>query len=81
MLYEMSENDNRYINYGTFDEQYIFGFYEDGDECTLVKIKWEGGIEIGRTFEDEKFCQDLELSTNDGVVSYIQDGYRVFEKK
>lgn len=81
ILYDMSENDNRYINYGTFDEQYIFGFYVDGDDCTLVKIKWEGGSEIGRTFEDEKFCKDLRLSANNGVVSYMQDGYRVFEKK
>lgn len=79
LLYDISEYNNNAVNYGTFDDHYIYGFYENGDECTLVKIKWEGGCEIGRTFEDVRIAVELGFSASNGVISFLQDGHRVFE--
>lgn len=81
VLYDMEENDNKFINYGTFDEQYIYGFYESDDECLLVRIKWEGGCEEGRIFNGVGKAVELEFSANNGVISFRQDGHRIFERK
>lgn len=78
-LYDMSEYDNQFVNYGTFDDQYIYGFYENEEACTLVKVKWEGGCETGRTFENTRMALELEFSANNGVISFVQDGHRIFE--
>lgn len=81
LLYDMAENDNKFVNYGTLDDQCIYGFYEDGNECTLVEIMWEGGCKTGKTFKDVKKAIDLGFSVNNGVISYLQDGHYYFENR
>ena len=80
LLYDMAENDNKFVNYGTYDNQYIYGFYEDDNECTLVEIMWDGGCTTGRVFENVSKSVDLGLSANNGVISFWQDEYVVFEQ-
>ena len=75
----MAENDNKFVNYGTYDNQYIYGFYEDNNECTLVKIMWDGGCTTGRVFENLSRSIELGLSANNGVISFRQDEHIVFE--
>ena len=79
LLYDMAKNDNKFVNYGTYDNQYIYGFYEDDNECTLVEIMWDGGCTTGRVFENVSKSVELGLSANNGVISFLQDGYVVFE--
>ena len=79
LLYDMAENDNKFVNYGTYDNQYIYGFYEDDNECTLVKIMWDGGCTTGRVFENVSKSVELGLSANNGVISFQQDEHVVFE--
>lgn len=81
LLYDIVENDNKFVNYGTLDDQYIYGFYEDNNKCTLVEIMWEGGCKTGKAFENEKQAIKLGFSVNNGVISYLQDGYYVFENR
>lgn len=80
MLYDVSENDNISVNYGTFDDQYIYAFRENENECTLIKISWEGECETGRKFENVTRAFELGFSINDGVTSFLQDGCRIFER-
>ena len=79
LLYDMAENDNKFVNYGTYDNQYIYGFYEGDNECTLVEIMWDGGYTTGRVFENVSKSVELGLSANNGVISFRQDGRVVFE--
>ena len=79
LLYDMAANDNKFVQYGTYDNQYIYGFYEDGNECTLVQLMWDGGCKIGRVFENVSKVVELRFSANNGVISYLQDGHVVFE--
>ena len=79
LLYDMAANDNKFVNYGTYDNQYIYGFYEDGNECTLVELMWDGGYKIGRVFENVGKAFELRFSANNGVISFLQDGHVVFE--
>ena len=79
LLYDMAENDNKFVNYGTYDNQYIYGFYEDDNECTLVEIMWDGGCRTGRVFGNVSKSVELGLSANNGVISFLQDGHVVFE--
>ena len=79
LLYDMAEYNNKFVNYGTYDNQYIYGFYEDDNECTLVKIMWDGGCTTGRVFEDVSKSVELGLSANNGVISFRQDEHVVFE--
>lgn len=79
LLYDMAEHDNKFVNYGTYDNQYIYGFYEDDNKCTLVEIMWDGGCRTGRVFENVSKSVELGLSANNGVISFLQDGYVVFE--
>ena len=79
LLYDMAENDHRFVNYGTYDNQYIYGFYEDDNNCTLVEIMWDGGCRTGRVFENVSKSVELGLSANNGVISFRQDGHVVFE--
>lgn len=81
LLYDMVENDNKFVNYGTLDDQYIYGFYEDNNKCTLVEIMWEGGCKTGKIFESENKAIELGFSVNNGVISYLQDGYYIFENR
>ena len=75
----MAENNNKFVNYGTYDTQYIYGFYEDDNECTLVEIMWDGGCKTGRVFENVSKSVELDLSANNGVISFRQDEHVVFE--
>ena len=79
LLYDMAANDNKFVQYGTYDNQYIYGFYEDDNECTLVKLMWDGGYKIGRVFENVSKAVELRFSANNGVISFLQDGHVVFE--
>ena len=79
LLYDMAENDNKFVNYGTYDNQYIYGFYEGDNECTLVEIMWDGGCTTGRVFENVSKSVELGLSANNGVISFRQDDHVVFE--
>lgn len=79
LLYDMAENDNKFVNYGTYDNQYIYGFYEGDNECTLVEIMWDGGHTTGRVFENVSKSVELGLSANNGVISFRQDGQVVFD--
>lgn len=79
LLYDMAANDNKFVNYGTYDNQYIYGFYEDGNECTLVELMWDGGFKTGRVFENVSKAVELRFSANNGVISFLQDGHVVFE--
>ena len=79
LLYDMAENDHKFVNYGTYDNQYIYGFYESDNECTLVEIMWDGGCRTGRVFENVSKSVELGLSAHNGVISFRQDGHVVFE--
>ena len=79
LLYDMAENDNKFVNYGTYDNQYIYGFYEGDNECTLVEIMWDGGCRTSRVFENVSKSVELGLSANNGVISFRQDDHVVFE--
>ena len=79
LLYDMTENDNKFVNYGTYDNQCIYGFYEGDNECTLVEIMWDGGCITGRVFENVSKSVELGLSANNGVISFRQDEHVVFE--
>lgn len=81
VLYDISEHGGKIVNYGTFDKQYIYGFYENSNECTLVKISWAGVCETSRTFEGVDLAVELGFSANNGVISFLQDGRRIFEKE
>ncbi len=80
MLYDISENNDIFVNYGTFDDQYIYGFDESENECILIKITWEGKCETDKEFENEGIAVNLGFSINNGIISFLHDGYRIFEK-
>ena len=79
LLYDMAGNDYKFVNYGTYDNRYIYGFYEDDNKCTLVEIMWDGGCRTGRVFENVSKSVELGFSANNGVISFRQDGHVVFE--
>lgn len=80
LLYQVENHNNEIINYGTYDDEYIYGFVEEGKNSTLIKISWKGEYERGKTFEEVEKAVQLGLSANHGIVSYWQDGQIFFEK-
>lgn len=80
VLYESREHHAEAINYGTYDADHLYGFVEDGKQCTLIKISWEGGYERGKVFEGVEKAVQLGFSVNHGVAGYWQNGQIIFEK-
>lgn len=80
LLYEAGAHDGKIVNYGTCDEEFLYGFVEEKTQCTLIKISWEGGYERGKTFTGVEKAVQLGFSVNHGVAGYWQNGQVIFEK-
>jgi len=80
LLYEAGAHDQESVNYGTYDEEFLYGFVEEKTQCTLIKISWEGGYERGKTFTSVEKAVQLGFSVNHGVAGYWQNGQVIFEK-
>ena len=80
LLYEAGAHDQESVNYGTCDEEFLYGFVEEKTQCTLIKISWEGGYERGKTFTGVEKAVQLGFSVNHGVAGYWQNGQVIFEK-
>lgn len=80
LLYEAGAHDQERVNYGTCDEEFLYGFVEEKTQCTLIKISWEGGYERGKTFTGVEKAVQLGFSVNHGVAGYWQNGQVIFEK-
>ena len=80
LLYEAGAHDQKIVNYGTYDEEFLYGFVEEETQCTLIKISWEGGYERGKTFTGVEKAVQLGFSVNHGVAGYWQNGQVIFEK-
>lgn len=80
LLYEAGAHDGKIVNYGTYDEEFLYGFVEEEMKCTLIKISWEGGYERGKTFTGAEKAVQLGFSVNHGVAGYWQNGQVIFEK-
>lgn len=80
LLYEAKAHDQESVNYGTYDEEFLYGFVEEETQCTLIKISWEGGYERGKTFTGVEKAVQLGFSVNHGVAGYWQNGQVIFEK-
>ena len=80
LLYEAGAHDQESVNYGTYDEEFLYGFVEEKTQCTLIKISWEGGYERGKTFTGVEKAVQLGFSVNHGVAGYWQNGQVIFEK-
>ena len=80
LLYEAGAHDGKIVNYGTYDEEFLYGFVEEETQCTLIKISWEGGYERGKTFTGVEKAVQLGFSVNHGVAGYWQNGQVIFEK-
>ena len=80
LLYEAGAHDQESINYGTYDEEFLYGFVEEETQCTLIKLSWEGGYERSKTFISVEKAVQLGFSVNHGVAGYWQNGQIIFEK-
>lgn len=80
LLYEVGAHDQEIVNYGTCDEEFLYGFVEEEMKCTLIKISWEGGYERSKTFTGVEKAVQLGFSVNHGVAGYWQNGQVIFEK-
>ncbi len=80
LLYEAGAHDQESVNYGTYDEEFLYGFVEEEMKCTLIKISWEGGYERSKTFTGVEKAVQLGFSVNHGVAGYWQNGQVIFEK-
>lgn len=80
LLYEAGAHDQESVNYGTYDEEFLYGFVEEETQCTLIKLSWEGGYERGKTFTGVEKAVQLGFSVNHGVAGYWQNGQIIFEK-
>ena len=80
LLYEAGAHDQESVNYGTYDEEFLYGFVEEETQCTLIKLLWEGGYERGKTFTGVEKAVQLGFSVNHGVAGYWQNGQIIFEK-
>lgn len=80
LLYEAGAHNQERVNYGTYDEEFLYGFVEEEMQCTLIKISWEGGCERGKTFTGVEKAVQLGFSVNHGVAGYWQNGQVIFEK-
>lgn len=80
LLYEAGAHDQESVNYGTYDEEFLYGFVEEETQCTLIKLSWEGGYERSKTFTSVEKAVQLGFSVNHGVAGYWQNGQVIFEK-
>lgn len=80
LLYEAGAHDQESVNYGTYDEEFLYGFVEEKTQCTLIKLSWEGGYERSKTFTGVEKAVQLGFSVNHGVAGYWQNGQVIFEK-
>lgn len=80
LLYEAGAHDQESVNYGTYDEDFLYGFVEEKTQCTLIKLSWEGGYERSKTFTSVEKAVQLGFSVNHGVAGYWQNGQIIFEK-
>ena len=80
LLYEAGAHDQESVNYGTYDEEFLYGFVEEETQCTLIKLSWEGGYERSKTFTSVEKAVQLGFSVNHGVAGYWQNGQIIFEK-
>lgn len=80
LLYEAGAHDQESVNYGTYDEEFLYGFVEEKTQCTLIKLSWEGGYERSKTFTGVEKAVQLGFSVNHGVAGYWQNGQIIFEK-
>lgn len=80
LLYEAGAHDQESVNYGTYDEEFLYGFVEEETQCTLIKLSWEGGYERSKTFTGVEKAVQLGFSVNHGVAGYWQNGQVIFEK-
>lgn len=80
LLYEAGAHDGKIVNYGTCDEEFLYGFVEEEMKCTLIKLSWEGGYERSKTFIGVEKAVQLGFSVNHGVAGYWQNGQVIFEK-
>ena len=80
LLYEAGAHDQESVNYGTYDEEFVYGFVEEETQCTLIKLSWEGGYERSKTFTGVEKAVQLGFSVNHGVAGYWQNGQIIFEK-
>ena len=80
LLYEAGAHDQEIVNYGTCDEEFLYGFVEEEMKCTLIKLSWEGGYERSKTFTGVEKAVQLGFSVNHGVAGYWQNGQVIFEK-
>lgn len=80
LLYEAGAHDQESVNYGTYDEEFLYGFVEEETQCTLIKLSWEGGYERSKTFTGVEKAVQLGFSVNHGVAGYWQNGQIIFEK-
>ena len=80
LLYEAGAHDQESVNYGTCDEEFLYGFVEEKTQCTLIKISWEGGYERTNTSTGVEKAVQLGFSVNHGVAGYWQNGQVIFEK-
>lgn len=79
LLYNVGEHQGLTVNYGTYDNQYIYGFYENDEESILVKISWEGECTKDKVFQNINKAVEISFSINNGVRSYLQNGHIIFE--
>ena len=80
LLYEAGAHDQESVNYGTYDEEFLYGFVEEETQCTLIKLSWEGGYERSKAFTGVEKAVQLGFSVNHGVAGYWQNGQIIFEK-
>ena len=80
LLYEAGAHDQESVNYGTYDEEFLYGFVEEKTQCTLIKLSWEGGYERSKTFTGVEKAVQLGFSVNHCVAGYWQNGQIIFEK-
>ncbi|MBQ8667166.1 MAG: hypothetical protein IJ526_09920 [Lachnospiraceae bacterium] len=67
------------VNYGTIDQDYLYGFIENDDASELVRISLDGKKEEIKRFPGVKKAVELGLSVNNGVLSYWDSGSIIFE--
>ena len=80
LLYSAGETNDIKINYGTYDSDYLYGFYEDANHLTLARISWDGSISDVITLDGNmKDAPSLGYSVNNHMQSYWQNGRLIFE--
>ncbi len=83
LLYQPAAYEGKDINYGTYDEGYLYGFWEEQGNSTLVRISFEDKQENADTSDSDAqnrrgFTRKVqELNTFDGVNRAVDLGLSV----